>query len=77
MPQPPFDLDHIFTYHAPTPEKQAAYGAIRNAAKEFAQVVIENTPVSADQSAAVRLIREAVMTANASIATDGRLHTTN
>ena len=69
---PAFDLDHIFKYHSPTPEQLPKYEAIRAAAKVFAAVVIENTPRSADQTAAIRLLREAVMTANASIALGGR-----
>jgi len=67
-----FDLDHIFKYHSPTDEQLPKYEAIRAAAKVFAAVVIENTPRSADQTAAIRLLREAVMTANASIALGGR-----
>lgn len=62
------DLDHIFKYHAPTPEQLPKYEAIRTAAKVFAKVITDNTPPSADQTAAIRLLREAVMTANASIA---------
>lgn len=67
-----FNLDNVFSYHAPDSEQITKYQAIREAAKVFAQVVIENTPSSADQTAAIRKIREAVMTANASIALDGR-----
>lgn len=70
----PLDVDHIFTYHAPESEDLPRFAAIRQAAKDFARVVIANTPPSADQSDAVRKIREAVMTANAAIALKGRLH---
>jgi len=38
---------------------------------ELALVILEHTPPSADQSAAIRKVREAVMTANASIACGG------
>jgi hypothetical protein len=69
-----YDLEHLFSYHAPTGNKPAQYEAIRAAAKEFAKVLIDNTPESADQAAALRSLRECVMTANASIALDGRLH---
>jgi hypothetical protein len=37
----------------------------------FARVAVNNTPQSADQSAGLRHIREAVMTFNASIALEG------
>lgn len=69
-----FDLDHIFTYHAPTEQQVEQYQKIRDAAKDFGRVIIENSPKSPDQSAAIRLLREAVMTVNAAIALDGRLH---
>lgn len=68
-----FDLDHIFKYHAPTPETLKAYTAIREGAKAFAMVLVENTPQGADQAAALRLLREASMTANAAVALGGRL----
>jgi hypothetical protein len=65
------NLENWFTYHSPTPEQLPKYLAIREAAKHFAEVVVENTPSSADQTAAVRKIREATMTANQSIACNG------
>jgi hypothetical protein len=66
------DLEHWFTYHAPTEEQAGRYGEIREAALEFAAVILANTPTSPDQTAAIRKIREAVMTANAAIACEGR-----
>lgn len=62
----------IFSYHAPTPDQIPKYEAIRKAALNFSAVVMDNTPGSADQTTAIRKIREAVMTANASIALDGK-----
>lgn len=67
-----FDLDNILRYHPASAEDQVKYEAIRAAAKAFAQVMLDNTPPSADQTAAMRKLREAVMTANASIALDGK-----
>lgn len=64
------DLENWFTYHSPTPAQQSKYLAIKVTAKIFAQIILENTPPSADQTAAIRKIREAVMTANAAIACD-------
>ena len=46
--------------------------AIREAAKNLAKVIVNNTPPSADQSAAIRLLRESVMTANSAIACGGK-----
>jgi hypothetical protein len=62
------DLDNWFTYHAPTPSQVERYAAIRDQAKAFAQVVLAMTPASADQTVAIRKIRESVMVANAAIA---------
>jgi hypothetical protein len=64
-------LDDLFTYHPPTPDQAAQYEAIRAAALVFARVALDNSPTSADQTAGVRKIREAVMTFNAAIATKG------
>ena len=67
------DIENIFTYHSPRPDQIPKYEAIRAAAKNLGKVIVENTPPSADQTAAVRLLRESVMTANAAIALDGQL----
>jgi hypothetical protein len=67
------DLSHVFMYHAPKEGQPEKYEKIREAAKVFASVIVENTPVCADQSAALRKVREAVFTANAAIALDGHI----
>lgn len=67
------DLDHVFTYHAPSPEQELFYQLLRERAKEFAATIVRFTPPGPDQDAAVRHVREALMTANASIALGGRL----
>ena len=64
-------LRDVFTYHAPEPDQIPKYNAIRDAAYEFAKVVVANTPRCADQSVAIRCIREASMVANAAIALKG------
>lgn len=66
------DLVNWFTYHAPTGEQQVQYIAIREAALDFAKMIVANTPSGADQTAALRKVREAVMTANAAIACGGK-----
>ena len=65
-------LANWFTYHSPTPEQLPKYLAIREAGAAFAKVIVENSPSSADQTAAVRKVREAVMTANQAIACGGK-----
>ena len=64
-------IEAIFTYHPPQPGQPEQYEAIRTAAKNLAYVIKANTPGCPDQSAAIRHLREAVMTANASIALGG------
>lgn len=64
------DLEKIFTFHDDK-SKIPNYVAVRESAKAFARIVLDNTPACADQTAAIRKIREAVMTANAAIALDG------
>ena len=65
-------LQNWFQYHAPTEGQTALYEELRTAAFDFAGVICKCTPPSADQSAAIRKVREAVMTANASIACGGQ-----
>jgi hypothetical protein len=62
------DLDNWFQYHAPHGTQQDRYIAIREKAKELARLIVDSTPSSADQTAAIRKLRECVMTANAAIA---------
>lgn len=71
MPVTKDNLNDVFTYHPPTDEDKVAYAAIRAVARELAAIILAQTPPCADQQAAIRLLREAVMTANAAIATRG------
>ncbi len=64
-------VDDLFSYHKPESTQPEQYEAIRAAAKAFAYIVIANTPASADQTVAIRKLRECVMVANASIALKG------
>lgn len=68
MPVTQDDLDNWFTYHSPREGQQARYQAIREAAKALAETILRTSAASADQTAAIRKIREAVMTANQGIA---------
>ena len=61
-------LEVWFNYHAPKDDQPARYVALREAAKEFARAIVTHVPMSADRTAALRKVREAVMTANAAIA---------
>lgn len=68
-----FDPEYVFSHHPATPEKLARYDAIHDAAKHFAEAVLENAPASSDRNAALRLLREASMMACAAVSLDGRL----
>ena len=65
------NIDDVFTYHAPEADQPEKYDALRSAAQTFALAILRNTPACADQQAAIRKVREAVMTANAAIALKG------
>jgi hypothetical protein len=64
-------LAALFSYHPPNNTTLPKYGAINQAAKNFAEVVLQNCPRCSDRSAAIELIRTARMTANAAVALDG------
>jgi hypothetical protein len=74
-PEPMFDpqIEAWFTYHAPNEDQQKRYAEIRAAAKNMAYAIKACSKGSADQSAAFRLLRECIMTVNASIALEGKV----
>lgn len=61
-------LEDFFTYHQPTGDQALRYTLINEAAKAFAEVVMRYSSFLPDRMAALRLIREARMTANAGVA---------
>ena len=66
------NLRNWFSYHSPSPEQLPKYQAIRDAWLALAATIVKKSPPSADQTAAVRKVREACMTANAAIACGGQ-----
>lgn len=72
MPLTKDDLRDIFSHHPPEPGQAERYDAIRRGALAFAEVIVENTPPSADQTVAIRKLRESVMVANAAVALKGK-----
>jgi hypothetical protein len=62
-------LKQLFTFHPPTDVQRASYEKIREAAFDLAHCICEECPRGPDRTAAIRHVREAVMNANASIAT--------
>jgi hypothetical protein len=73
MSQTDFDPEYVFSHHSATPGKLAAYAAIHEGAKRFAEILLAQVPASADRDAALHLLRESAMTACAAISLDGRL----
>ena len=71
MPVTKENLRDVFTYHAPTELQVAQLQAVRDAGYNLAAAILEHCPPCADQQAAIRLVREAVMTANAAIVLRG------
>lgn len=68
-------IEAMFTYHAPNQEQQKRLEALREAAKRFAYALTSLVPQCADKAAAIRKLREAVMTANAAIVLDPYMST--
>lgn len=58
----------VFKHHPPQGEDILRHERLRIAAYDFTVVVLKNCPDCADRTAAIRKIREALMTANAAVA---------
>lgn len=65
-------VEHWFTYHTPSPEQVACMAEIHTQAKALAKAIVSLCPPSADRTTAIRHLRDAVMTANASIVLGGK-----
>jgi len=63
-------LERIFTYHTPTGDQVQRYQRIRDAAREFSEVILEETG-DAYANDIVREVSLLVMQANAKIAQHG------
>ena len=74
VPPPSDSIERLFTYHDPSVEQARAYKDIRIAAKALVYIIDKECPAGPDRTVAVRKIREAVMTANASIATGNAIY---
>lgn len=61
-------IENDFTYHAPNAEQVQRYNQLRDAAKAFALLIVDLTPLSREQSLALTNLEQAVMFANAAIA---------
>lgn len=63
----PAEIEKMFTYHAPNDSSLERLRNVRGKAMELAHLINTEIPECADKSASIRLLREAVMTANAAI----------
>lgn len=61
-------IENDFTYHTPKGDQIERYAQIRDKGKEFALLIAELTPESAEQDQALQLLNLATMSANAAIA---------
>lgn len=62
------ELTKRFTYHPPKNNQPERYVGLRGAAKGLAELIVELTPKSREQSLALTKLEEAIFWANASIA---------
>lgn len=62
------NIEQTFTYHKPFGTQQDRYVEIRGKAKELAEIIVKDTPVSREQSVALTHLQTAIMFANAAIA---------
>jgi hypothetical protein len=63
-----YDIENIYTYHAPKEGQAAKYGLVRDKAKELAIVLGALCPESRELSVARTQLEQAVFWANAAIA---------
>ncbi len=61
-------INEWFTYHSPKADQPDRYTILREEAKNLAFIIQKIVPPCADRSAAIRKLRECIMTANAAIA---------
>lgn len=61
-------IENAFTYHPPKGDQPQRYEAIRNKAKELANLIADTSPNSGERDIALMLVSAAVMFANGAIA---------
>jgi len=62
------EIKDRFTYHPPKDDQPERYVLIRETAKRFALMIMEETPYSREQAKAITKLEEACFWANAAIA---------
>ena len=69
--QDPTTINRVFNSRQFSEAEAQQAQNIRDAAKEFTYAIVTNSPACADQSAAIRHVREAMFTAVSAIALKG------
>lgn len=67
------NLHGVIEYHAPSTAALQNIANVRLGAENLCRAILQNCPDCADRSAALRHVREAMMTANASIVLEGKI----
>lgn len=65
------NVDDVIAYHKPSDADVVRIQNIRMASQRLIETILENAPDCADRSAAIRHVREGMMTANAAIVLSG------
>ena len=65
------EIRAMMDYKAPTPIKLESFAKLREAATQMVLIIDATCPPSADRTAAVRQVQDALMTANRCVANDG------
>ncbi len=75
MPVSKDNVDDVFRYHQPDENQIATMQTLREKAKDIAIFLLDESKFRpcADVQAALRLLREAVMTANAAVVLKGKV----
>lgn len=63
-------IENNFKYHAPKPGQPEIYEAIREKAKELAELIDKKVPNGREKALAMTNLEQAVMWANAGVARD-------
>lgn len=61
-------VDNDFTYHAPHGNQVERYTKLREAARQFGHLIVDETPISREQSLALTFLQECSMMSNKAIA---------
>lgn len=65
------NVKEVVRYHSPSTAQVAAHEALARAAENMLVVILNRCPESGDRDEAVRLVRQAKMTASAAVALEG------